>query len=343
MSRSRKQKLVVSGSLALALGTLLFSCFRHTIPRTSQDRFTVLEGHRFPVQALAFGPDGSSLTSAAFSATENGSALELSTWDGGIGKRTPPPTSTLRDLVWLCFAPGGQRFAAIGKDWGVWLGDTTSARRLGDHPSHVFGLAFSAEAGLLALADAANVVTIWDVVGGRPTTRVIRGAEPVVVLAFAPGGRVLAGGCTDHTVRLWDVATREERTLLQGHTHMVWAVAFSPDGRLLASGDTDGVVKVWDVATEEELVSREASADAVCRNQLSALAFSPDGRTLAVAVDHTVQLWDVATGRLVARLKGHEGKVKCLAFAPDGSRLASGSFDRTVRLWDVAQHRTGVP
>jgi WD40 repeat protein len=51
--------------------------------------------------------------------------------------------------------------------------------------------------------------------------------------------------------------------------------------------------------------------------------------------DKTVKLWDVATGKERATLKGHEGAVYAVAFAPDGDTLASGSFDTTVRLWET--------
>jgi WD40 repeat protein len=38
-------------------------------------------------------------------------------------------------------------------------------------------------------------------------------------------------------------------------------------------------------------------------------------------------------------LTGHSGSVHSVAFSPDGTTLASGSFDETVKLWDVASGR----
>ena len=34
--------------------------------------------------------------------------------------------------------------------------------------------------------------------------------------------------------------------------------------------------------------------------------------------------------------KGHRGDVHSVAFAPDGTRVLSGSKDKTVMLWDTA-------
>ncbi len=74
--------------------------------------------------------------------------------------------------------------------------------------------------------------------------------------------------------------------------------------------------------------------------EVHCLAISPDGRRLASGgADHTVRVWDPATGRELHTLRGHAGAVHGVAFSPDGRRLASASWDETVRLWDVAGGR----
>ena len=57
-----------------------------------------------------------------------------------------------------------------------------------------------------------------------------------------------------------------------------------------------------------------------------AVAFSPDGQRLAVASGIGVWLYDVATSRELALFTGHTGDVRTVAFSPNGTMLASGSY-----------------
>jgi WD40 repeat protein len=344
MSIQKRRKLLVTGLLAVTLAAAVISCFqfRRKTPDPGEFQFMILRGHQLPVQALAFGPDGTTLTSVACYFGSHKS-VEVVVWDVAKGQPTSKRRENPGELRGVVLASRGRTLAAAGEDRAVWVWDTARShewRRLGEQRSCIRVLAISDDGARLATDDFQCDVTLWDVPRGRLNEGSIRGTEPIFALAFAPDGATVAVGGTDHSVRLYDAVTGKELGIFSGrHACAVLTLAFSPDGRTLVSGDLRGVITLWDVATGTARATTETVADDGFINDVTALAFSPDGRTLAVAVERAVQLRDAATGCLLARLEGHEGKVICLAFSPDGKLLASGSYDKTVRLWDVARWR----
>jgi len=75
---------------------------------------------------------------------------------------------------------------------------------------------------------------------------------------------------------------------------------------------------------------------------VTSVAISPNGQFVAAgSLDTVVRIWDVNTGVLVERLRGHRDSVYSVAFTPDGKGLVSGSLDKTLKYWDVSALMSG--
>ena len=148
--------------------------------------------------------------------------------------------------------------------------------------------------------------------------------------------------------------TAAQTPLLQvdsgGHQATIKGLAFTPDGTQIVSAGDDKTIRIWDWRKAKTVRTIRGEIEPGNAGKVFALALSPDARWLAIAgwMDASgsyepccgdIRLFDFASGRLLALLKGHENLVYDLAFSPDSQLLLSGSADQAAIIWNVAEAR----
>lgn len=283
------------------------------------------------VTGVAYSQDGTRLATCS-----NGGGVKV--WDvGRLGGR-------LSDMITraIAFSRDGRQIAAIYGDDGkttsiVDVADRRERLRLAP-PEKICSAVFSPDGKQLATGQEHGSMTFWDSRTGVKAREFKPHASAVNPVAFSPDGSLIATGSADMTVELWDSRTFLKRMDLGGNSSDVLGIKFSPDGKRIASMSKDCRLIVWDVHSGRKLSSFQWETGTPSSRAVyyywSAVEFSPDGKLLATGYS-PIQLWDAATGKRVRTISGTYGAQLCLAFSPDGKRLAATGLAGTLQLWDV--------
>jgi WD40 repeat protein len=305
-------------------------------------------GYRLWSPAVAFSAGGEE----AVSVGRDG--VQVWRVDDPQSKRTL--TGPVGRTTCVAFSGNGRLVAAGGWEGAaVWEAATGRPCAPGKGPTgRVYNLAFTPDAGTLALACGREGLLLWDLHTGRLRPLVNPGVPGVGGVALSPDGRQVACCGLDQTIRVLDAETgRQSLPAVEGNL-----ACFSPDGARLASAAADRVVALWDAHTGARLATLRGH-----REPVQDLAFGPDGRLVSVSgrgaagpggasvhgpTPGEVIAWDTARPQAAARLEagapvidlslGRAGRLAALTRQGDPTARHSDE-DAVVTLWDSARPR----
>jgi formylglycine-generating enzyme required for sulfatase activity/tetratricopeptide (TPR) repeat protein len=147
-------------------------------------------------------------------------------------------------------------------------------------------------------------------------------------------------------VALFDARSGELVHTLTGHSDRVHTVAFSPDGRYLAGGNLNAaggnnpyVIKVWDVQTGKVTATFQGVLGVFWT-----VAFDADGKRLFCGGERGLDVWDIASSKIVRSFGAEDGASGFYSFAlsPDGKKLAWGNASNKVKVWEIGSDKPPV-
>lgn len=305
--------------------------------------------HNQAVVCVRWSPDNKWLASVSLD-------QRLKVWDVASGNALWQ--SDAQCNVWsISWSSDGQELSTGGVDgairiWDVQNGD--QVRTLRGHTAGVYSVDWNPDGKLLASGSGDHTVKVWDPHQEQTSTSIVgRGCND-----WSPDGQYLVGGSRkdsegdEHCIDVVDPATLSRvqrfKTGLPSDARL-GPVRWSPDGSRIAYfalHGNDFAINVLGYPGMVHLMKLPVFEKSPQWGR--AVAWSQDGHFFAAGVVPTggkepvVVVWNMVTGKEVARL-GHDGPaVESVAWNRDGTLLATASWDQLVRIWDTTTWREVV-
>ena len=232
--------------------------------------------------------------------------------------------------AWLAFSPDSETLYASGAG-PISVFDVGSGAVLRTIDGFG-GVALSPDGTTIALRSDARTLRLVDVATGATRIELDSHDDILTTAAFSTDGSQLATASIDETIRIWDVATGHRIALLEGHAGSITDVVFDADSSALYSAAADRTLVTWDLDGTAGLVET-LSAPRIELTRDSPVFVDRGGSKIAVLLEQSVVLVDVATGDVLDIPTVNGNTQTWAAFTPDGERVVAVDHFGRPRLW----------
>ena len=277
-----------------------------------------------------------------------------STPSGNVGKTLYTYTCSADGIHSLAWSPDGSRLGSTCMDANA--RDAKTGQHVfsyGQSSGSTLSIAWSLDGKRIEASS--QTVKIWDAKTGN------------LLLEYQPHLMLSSMVPSTH-------ANPQAQLNPQSGGNFVYSSAWSPDGTFIASsvdGNAYGYeVQVWNTHTGVLAYKLQPNIAPTASDYIESVNWSPDGKYISLTVDGKVQVWSVATKKMVSSRSGgnsvwspnsrliasigsdgnvqvwnpttgatihtylgQKGSTFSVAWSPDGKRIASGGSD--VQVWDA--------
>ncbi|KAK9766846.1 Protein mak11 [Basidiobolus ranarum] len=271
---------------------------------------------------------------------------------------------------------------------GYWSGDSVTLQPVFIFPAHIGCIKCVGIGGqFMASGSTDEFIKLYDLRRRKELGHLNQQQGTITSIKFYGKSHMLSGS-EDGTVCIWRTKDWECLTTMKGHKGRVNSVSVHPSGRLALSVSSDRTLRIWNLLsghkgtatklgregeviewnkdgqqyailfTREIEIYNASDAEVVqtieARSKFTSMKYyqhSGEDYLITGSEDRVIRIYSVASGELLASLKGHPNRIKDITIieslkSPSDEEtiplIISISSDGTIKVWNLSEILKGI-